>query len=114
MPAVTADTLTLPRLASVLPGAVDRPVASLTTAPSGLEGEGFPVRRAFAGVDLAALDPFVHMDQMGAVDYGPGEPKGTAWHPHRGFETVTYMIAGEMAPSDSNGGGGLITDGDTQ
>jgi Pirin len=62
--------------------------------PSGLEGEGFPVRRAFAGVDLAALDPFVHMDQMGEVDYAPGEPKGTPWHPHRGFETVTYMIDG--------------------
>src|SRR5713226_2514752 len=114
MPAVTADTLTLPRLASAHPGAVERPVASLTTAPSGLEGEGFPVRRAFAGVDLAALDPFVHMDQMGAVDYGPGEPKGTAWHPHRGFETVTYMMDGAFQHQDSHGGGGLITDGATQ
>jgi redox-sensitive bicupin YhaK (pirin superfamily) len=54
------------------------------------------------------------MDQMGEVDYAPGEPKGTAWHPHRGFETVTYMIDGQMAHSDSNGGGGLIADGDTQ
>jgi len=54
------------------------------------------------------------MDQMGEVEYAPGEPKGTAWHPHRGFETVTYMIDGEMAHSDSNGGGGLITNGDTQ
>ena len=45
-------------------------------------GEGFPVRRAFAGVALERLDPFVHMDQMGEVEYGPGEPKGTAWHPH--------------------------------
>src|SRR2546430_8404483 len=114
MPAVTADTLTLPRLASAFPGAVDRPVASLTTAPSGVEGEGFPVRRAFAGVDLAALDPFVHMDQMGAVDYGPGEPKGTAWHPHRGFEPVTYMIDGTFQHQDSHGGGGGITDGATQ
>jgi hypothetical protein len=52
---------------------------SVTTAPSGLEGEGFPVRRAFAGVDLATLDPFVHMDQMGEVDDGPEsrrEPPG--------------------------------------
>jgi redox-sensitive bicupin YhaK (pirin superfamily) len=89
-------------------------VVSVTTAPSGLEGEGFPVRRAFAGVDLATLDPFVHMDQMGEVDYGPGEPKGTPWHPHRGFETVTYMIDGILRHQDSNGGGGLITDGDTQ
>src|SRR6185369_3026472 len=116
MPAVTVENiLTLPRVAE--PDGVvltPRAVTSVTTAPSGYEGEGFPVRRAFAGVDLKRLDPFVHMDQMGEVDYGPGEPKGTAWHPHRGFETVTYMIDGEMAHSDSNGGGGLITNGDTQ
>ena len=72
------------------------------------------MRRAFAGVDLRALDPFIHMDQMGEVDYAPGEPKGTAWHPHRGFETVTYMIDGTFRHQDSNGGGGLITNGDTQ
>jgi redox-sensitive bicupin YhaK (pirin superfamily) len=89
-------------------------VVSVTTAPSGLEGEGFPVRRAFAGVDLSLLDPFVHLDQMGEVEYAPGEPKGTAWHPHRGFETVTYMIDGTFQHRDSNGGGGLITNGDTQ
>ena len=65
-------------------------------------------------MDLARLDPFVHMDQMGEVDYGPGEPKGTPWHPHRGFETVTYIIDGTFQHQDSNGGGGLITDGDTQ
>ena len=92
----------------------ERPVRSVTTAPRGFEGEGFPVRRAFAGVDLTLLDPFIHLDQMGEVDYAPGEPKGTPWHPHRGFETVTYMIDGEMAHQDSNGGGGLITNGDTQ
>jgi redox-sensitive bicupin YhaK (pirin superfamily) len=72
------------------------------------------VRRAFAGVALDALDPFIHMDQMGEVDYAPGEPKGTAWHPHRGFETVTYMIDGVFEHQDSTGGGGVITDGDTQ
>ena len=114
MPAISADTIALPRVADPGPAAADRAVLSVTTAPSGLEGEGFPVRRAFAGVDLATLDPFVHMDQMGAVDYGPGEPKGTPWHPHRGFETVTYMIDGIIQHQDSNGGGGLITDGDTQ
>jgi redox-sensitive bicupin YhaK (pirin superfamily) len=54
------------------------------------------------------------MDQMGEVDYAPGEPKGTPWHPHRGFETVTYMIDGIFRHQDSNGGGGLITNGDTQ
>jgi len=114
MPAVTADTLTLPRLTEPGPDAIERTVISVSTAPSGLEGEGFPVRRAFAGADLADLDPFVHMDQMGAVDYGPGEPKGTPWHPHRGFETVTYMIDGIFQHQDSTGGGGLITNGATQ
>jgi quercetin 2,3-dioxygenase len=114
MPAINADTMVLPRLPDPDPAAADRPVTSVTTAPSGLEGEGFPVRRAFAGVDLRALDPFVHMDQMGEVDYAPGEPKGTPWHPHRGFETVTYMLDGIFRHQDSNGGGGLITDGDTQ
>ena len=115
MPAVTADPLTLPRVARPAPGrSVQRPVVSVTTAPSGFEGEGFPVRRAFAGVDVALLDPFVHLDQMGEVEYAPGEPKGTPWHPHRGFETVTYMIDGTFQHRDSNGGGGLITNGDTQ
>jgi redox-sensitive bicupin YhaK (pirin superfamily) len=92
----------------------ERPVASVTTAPSGFEGEGFPVRRAFAGVSMSDLDPFVHMDQMGEVNYAPGEPKGTPWHPHRGFETVTYMIDGTFAHQDSHGGGGVITNGATQ
>jgi redox-sensitive bicupin YhaK (pirin superfamily) len=115
VPAVNVDdVLTLPRIAPADPAALARPVVSVTTAPAGFEGEGFPVRRAFAGVALERLDPFVHMDQMGEVDYGPGEPKGTAWHPHRGFETVTYMIDGVMQHQDSVGGGGVITDGDTQ
>ena len=116
MPAVVVDDLlTLPRIprpdAAV---AVARPVLTVSTAPSGFEGEGFPVKRAFAGIDLRHLDPFVHMDQMGEVDYAPGEPKGTSWHPHRGFETVTYMIDGMMQHQDSTGGGGLIADGATQ
>src|SRR5450432_2546382 len=116
MPAVTVENpLTLPRVPLTDPLVDrDRPVVSVTTAPSGLEGEGFPVRRAFAGVDLRALDPFVHMDQMGSVNYAPGEPKGTPWHPHRGFETVTYMIDGTFQHQDSHGGGGVIRDGATQ
>jgi redox-sensitive bicupin YhaK (pirin superfamily) len=51
---------------------------------------------------------------MGEVEYAPGEPKGTPWHPHRGFETVTYIIDGTFEHKDSNGGGGTITNGDTQ
>jgi quercetin 2,3-dioxygenase len=116
VPAVTvADLTTLPAVPDLDRAHVaERPVRSVTTAPRGLEGEGFPVRRAFAGVNLADLDPFVHMDQMGEVEYAPGEPKGTPWHPHRGFETVTYMIDGTFQHQDSHGGGGVIRDGATQ
>ncbi|WP_206492161.1 pirin family protein [Rhodococcus sp. KRD162] len=115
MPAVTVDNiLTLRRVPVLDPTSTPRPVKSVTTAPTGYEGEGFPVRRAFAGLDLASLDPFIHMDQMGEVNYAPGEPKGTPWHPHRGFETVTYMIDGIMEHKDSHGGGGIISGGDTQ
>ncbi|NEW46288.1 pirin family protein [Nocardia cyriacigeorgica] len=114
MPAVTADTLTLPRIAPAAPETTERPVRSVTTGPRGYEGEGFPVVRAFAGVSTADLDPFIHMDQMGEVDYEPGEPKGTDWHPHRGFETVTYMIDGRFQHQDSHGGGGMIENGATQ
>jgi redox-sensitive bicupin YhaK (pirin superfamily) len=115
MPAVTVENpLVLPRVEVPGEAARDRAVVSVTTAPSGFEGEGFPVRRAFAGVDLRDLDPFIHMDQMGEVDYAPGEPKGTSWHPHRGFETVTYLLDGTFRHQDSNGGGGLISNGDTQ
>src|SRR5437870_10080768 len=116
MPAVTAPSnIVLPRVTSLDPGrATLRGVRSITTSPRGFEGEGFPVRRAFAGVELTDLDPFIHLDQMGEVEYAPGEPKGTPWHPHRGFETVTYMIDGTFEHQDSNGGGGVITNGDTQ
>ncbi|MBW1602274.1 pirin family protein [Streptomyces sp. JJ66] len=113
MPAITVENpLTLPRVA--VPGGEPRSVLAVTTAPSGFEGEGFPVRRAFAGINYRYLDPFIMMDQMGEVDYAPGEPKGTPWHPHRGFETVTYMIDGTFVHQDSEGGGGTIRDGDTQ
>ena len=114
MPAITADTFTLPRISEPRPSDTERPVRSVTTGPRGFEGEGFPVVRAFAGVSAADLDPFIHMDQMGEIEYQPGEPRGTDWHPHRGFETVTYMIDGRFAHQDSHGGGGLITDGATQ
>jgi quercetin 2,3-dioxygenase len=115
MPAISVEN-PLELAKSVTPATTDQPrrVKSITSAPRGLEGEGFPVRRAFAGIDMADLDPFVHMDQMGEVDYGPGEPKGTPWHPHRGFETVTYMIDGTFLHQDSIGGGGVIQNGATQ
>jgi quercetin 2,3-dioxygenase len=116
MPAIVVEDITiLPRVPEPDPAvARQRPVRRVMSAPRGVEGDGFPVRRAFAGVDLADLDPFIHLDQMGEVEYAPGEPKGTPWHPHRGFETVTYMIDGVFEHADSNGGGGVITNGDTQ
>uniref|UniRef100_A0AAU2JT85 Pirin family protein n=1 Tax=Streptomyces sp. NBC_00049 TaxID=2903617 RepID=A0AAU2JT85_9ACTN len=114
MPAVTVENpLTLPRVAEPQT-AVPRKVLAVVTAPGGFEGEGFPVRRAFAGINYQYLDPFIMMDQMGEVEYAPGEPKGTPWHPHRGFETVTYLIDGTFVHQDSNGGGGVINGGDTQ
>lgn len=112
MPAVTADTATLPKLAAA--AGTPRPVRSVTTAPEGFEGDGFPVRRAFAGVSLADLDPFIHMDQMGPVVYPPMAARGTDWHPHRGFETVTYVMDGTFIHQDSHGGGGIISNGATQ
>src|SRR5690242_21565376 len=109
MPAVTvSNTLALPRITAITPQAVLRPVRSVTTAPRGFEGEGFPVRRAFAGVDLKDLDPFIHMDQMGEVDYAPGVLRGTDWHPHRDCETATYIIDGTFQHQDSHGGGPVL------
>ena len=115
MPAVTADTLTLPRLLGLSPTTTDwRGVQNVVTAHRQLEGEGFVVRRPFPGMDLGLADPFLLLDHMGAVEYGPGEAKGAPWHPHRGFETVTYMLDGAFEHKDSTGGGGLLTDGSTQ
>ena len=116
MPAVTvSDVLVLLRIPDPDQAVTtDRSVRSVTTATRGFEGEGFPVKRAFAGVSMSDLDPFIHMDEMGEVEWEPGAAKGTSWHPHRGFETVTYMLDGTFRHDDSNGGGGVISDGDTQ
>lgn len=117
MPAVYAENrLTLPRVSEPGPEALDRPVRRLVTAPMLLEGAGFPVRRPFPGPEIGfrESDPFLLLDHLGAMEYAPGEAKGAPWHPHRGFETVTYMIDGMLRHHDSQGGGGLITDGATQ
>ena len=115
MPAVTADPLTLPRLPA-LPeeGTAWRPVVQVVTAGRHLEGAGFMVRRPFPSAALALADPFLLLDHLGAVEYAPGEAKGAPWHPHRGFETVTYIIDGAFEHKDSTGGGGLIAGGATQ
>src|SRR4051812_27160372 len=102
MPAVVVEDITvLPRIAEPDPTlARQRPVRGVTSAPRGFEGDGFPVRRAFAGVDLADLDPFIHLDQMGEVDYAPGEPKGT-----RGTRTG----ASRRGPTSSTGSSNTTT-----
>src|SRR5207247_10438671 len=91
MPALTpADATILPRV-DPAEGETSRPVVDVVDAPSFLEGEGFKVRRATAGINLSLADPFLMLDHMGAVEYAPGEGKGAPDHPHRAFETVNYM-----------------------
>ncbi len=116
MPAASVDNiLTLPRVSRPDPEQSHaRPVRRVVTAPTFLEGAGFQVRRPFPGTDVNLADPFLLLDHIGAVEYAPGEAKGAPWHPHRGFETVTYIIDGAFQHRDSNGGGGVITDGATQ
>ena len=117
MPAATVEnTLVLPRIPrpALSETTTERPVLKVVTAPTTIEGEGFQVRRPFPGVDAGVADPFLLLDHWGAVEYAPGEAKGAPWHPHRGFETVTYVIDGAIQHKDSTGGGGVITDGATQ
>ena len=117
MPAVTVDNpLVLPRIARPDPATtVARPALRTAPAHHAIEGAGFEVWRPFpGGLGLHETDPFLLLDQLGPVEYGPNEAVGAPWHPHRGFETVTYVLDGEIAHHDSNGGGGVIGEGDTQ
>ncbi|CAM4357773.1 pirin family protein [Nocardia ninae] len=115
MPAITVpDLMILPRLPQPTETMRERPVRTVVSAPKQREGAGFEVRRPFPSVDLRTADPFILLDQMGPVAYEPHEAKGAPWHPHRGFETVTYVMDGAMVHHDSNGGGGVIGEGDTQ
>ena len=115
MPAAGSNNIfSLPRLSRPEPMTRFRAVARVVDAPIKLEGDGFQVRRPFPGVDLETADPFLLLDHLGAVEYAPGEAKGASWHPHRGFETVTYIMDGAFQHQDSTGGRGLIADGATQ
>lgn len=115
MPAIVAENqLALARIDRPGPESRPRPAYLVTTARTQLEGEGFKVRRPFPGLEVGIADPFLLLDHIGAVEYAPGEAKGAPWHPHRGFETVTYMIDGALEHHDSTGGGGYIADGATQ
>jgi redox-sensitive bicupin YhaK (pirin superfamily) len=87
----------------------------LATAHSQLEGAGFPIRRPFPGeVPETESDPFLLLDHVGPMEWRPGEAKGAPWHPHRGFETVAYIMDGVIEHHDSTGGGGVISNGATQ
>ena len=89
-----------------------RKVRSIIPTRTTLEGGGFKVRRPAAMGSL--MSPFLLLDEMGPTDYGPGEAVGAPWHPHRGFETVTYLLAGEMEHEDSVGSKGTLSPGDVQ
>lgn len=116
MPAITPTSiLNLPRIGRPEEKTTQfRPALRVVRAPKFMEGAGFQVRRPFPGVNAIDSDPFLLLDHLGAVEYAPGEAKGAPWHPHRGFETVTYIIDGAIEHHDSTGGGGLIRDGATQ
>jgi quercetin 2,3-dioxygenase len=91
-----------------------RPVSRVVPGVVTLEGGGFQVRRPFPTPALAAIDPFLLLDEMGPTDYPPGKAVGAPDHPHRGFETVTYLLAGAMRHRDSRGHAGALTPGDVQ
>jgi redox-sensitive bicupin YhaK (pirin superfamily) len=89
-------------------------VSRLIRAQRAVEGDGFVVRRPFPTPSLSYIDPFLLFDHMGPVEHAPGAGVGTPWHPHRGFETVTYLLDGDMEHRDSMGNHGALRTGDTQ
>lgn len=117
MPAIDVeDTLVLPRIQRPDPvSSAARPVVDLITAHRTTEGAGFSIRRPFpGGMSMAAADPFLLLDHVGPQFNAPNDTVGAPWHPHRGFETVSYILDGEIAHHDTTGGGGVIREGDTQ
>jgi quercetin 2,3-dioxygenase len=91
-----------------------RTVAGVVNSIETFEGAGFLVRRPFPQASFLDFDPFLLLDEMGPMELGPGQAKGAPDHPHRGFETVTYMLSGEMQHKDSRGHAGRLTPGDVQ
>lgn len=91
-----------------------RTVAGIVNSIETLEGGGFLVRRPFPKASFSDFDPFLLLDEMGPMDVAPGEAKGAPDHPHRGFETVTYLLSGEMEHKDSSGHAGRLRPGDVQ
>lgn len=91
-----------------------RTVAGIVNSIKTLEGAGFLVRRPFPKASFSEFDPFLLLDEMGPMNVNPGEAKGAPDHPHRGFETVTYMLSGQMQHKDSQGHAGKLSPGDVQ
>src|SRR5213078_4240892 len=91
-----------------------RTVAGIVNSIETLEGGGFLVRRPFPKASFSEFDPFLLLDEMGPMDVAQGQAKGAPDHPHRGFETVTYLLSGEMAHKDSQGHAGKLSAGDVQ
>ncbi len=91
-----------------------RSVLKVVKSVRSIEGGGFIVNRAFPTQFISEFDPFLLLDEMGPADYGPGEAKGAPDHPHRGFETVTYMLEGKFQHKDSHGHSGKLNPGDVQ
>jgi len=93
---------------------MNRTIQQLIKARSQTEGAGFQIRRALPAPGVRYVDPILMIDEMGPVDYAPGEAIGAPDHPHRGFETVTYMLDGEFEHRDSAGHAGRLQPGDVQ
>ncbi len=91
-----------------------RSVVTVIDSVRTLEGGGFPVRRPFPTKELMQVDPFLLLDHLGPVTWGPGEGIGAPDHPHRGFETVTYLLSGGFQHKDSAGHAGKLLPGDVQ
>ncbi len=91
-----------------------REIAGTIQSQRTVEGGGFTVRRPFPTAQLDQIDPFLLLDEMGPADYAPGKAVGAPSHPHRGFETVTYMLSGSMVHEDSTGTKAVIRKGGVQ
>src|SRR5919106_2645723 len=95
-------------------GKDSRTVSGIVNSIETLEGGGFLVRRPFPKASFSDFDPFLLLDEMGPMNVAPGQAKGAPDHPHRGFETVTYMLSGDMDHRDSRGHAGRLRAGDVQ
>ena len=92
----------------------ERSISQIIDAKTATEGDGFIVHRPFPNSEIREFDPFLLLDEMGPINLSPGEAKGASDHPHRGFETVTYVIDGAFEHKDSQGNSGKLFSGDVQ